>query len=77
MNNEIENMPDHQKRYLRAWLLYKDEDWSEEEKTNLENEMDNAQNDFGWDEFHEFKHKLPGFVEHWEGLREDFLSKLT
>ena len=42
-------------------------------RENLEREMDSAQNLFGWDEFQEFKVKLPGFVEFWADWKAEFI----
>ena len=43
-------------------------------KVNLENEMDSAQNLFGWQEFQDFKKTLPGYCEYWQNLG-NFLRK--
>jgi hypothetical protein len=60
--------PDHHRRYRNAWALHQDSDSTSEQKLLLEKEMDSAQNHFGWDEFHEFKHTLAGFEEFWESF---------
>jgi len=69
-------MPEHHRRYAVAWSLYKDDSLSEQSKLLLEREMDDAQNYFNWDEFQEFKLTLPGFMEHWDGMKEEVLSEL-
>lgn len=65
------NLPKHHERYARAWSLYQDDTLSDEARQALENEMDNAQNDFSFAEFQEFKFTLPGFIEHWNEWLKD------
>ncbi len=65
-------LPDHHARYARAWILWRDEGLPEAAKVTLENEMDAAQNFFGWDEFQTFKASLPGFSESWKRWAESF-----
>ena len=69
-------MPIHHERYARAWSLHRDPDMSDESRQILEREMDDSQNHFTWDEFQEFKETLPGFVDHWAGLKDELMSKL-
>jgi len=61
-----EDIPEHHKRYARAWSLYQDKTLSKDAKIALEREMDSAQNHFSWDEFQVFKATLPNFVDFWE-----------
>ena len=69
-------VPKHHARYARAWFLHQDADLSDESRLILEHEMDDAQNNFSWDEFQKFKATLPGYIEHWDGIKEEMLSKL-
>lgn len=64
----MDTPPEHHVRYARAWALHQDENNSEETLRTLENEMDSAQDLFGWDEFQEFKKGLPGFIEYWDRM---------
>lgn len=64
----METIPNHHLRYSRAWSLYQEKGLSEELKISLENEMDSAQNLFGWQEFQDFKKTLPGYCEYWQKL---------
>lgn len=66
-------MPKHHARYSRAWFLHQDAELSDESRLILEREMDDAQNYFGWDEFQEFKATLPGYIEHWDGMKDEKL----
>ena len=61
-------IPEHHHRYATAWSLHKDPNCSAESRLILEQEMDDAQNDFTWDEFQAFKCTLPGFIEHWQKI---------
>lgn len=63
--------PAHHVRYARAWMLHEDSGMPEHCKEILEREMDAAQNDFTYDEFQIFKITLPGFVEFWQGFKQD------
>lgn len=59
--------PIHHIRYRKAWEEYK----TTTDKTRakeLEKEMDNAQNDFAFSEFQEFKKTLDGYQEYWNFL---------
>ena len=58
--------PSHHVRYARAWLLYQDQDISDDSRLALEREMDAAQNSFEWNEFQKFKKTLPGYVQFFE-----------
>ena len=57
--------PNHQKQYREAWQAWK-KTGNLNRKKELEKKMDNAQNNFEWDEFQLFKKTLPGFCEHWD-----------
>lgn len=57
--------PEHHKRYREAWEAYR-----KTGNPDLGRKMDMAQNQFTWDEFQAFKKTLPGFCEHWQGLKE-------
>jgi hypothetical protein len=70
-------IPSHHERYARAWDLYLDESLSDGARRSLEQEMDSAQNHFTWDEFQAFKLTLPGFVEHWDGMKKDVEAKMV
>lgn len=60
----------HQDAYCQAWMEYKD-CRDPVRKKELEQAMDEAQNNFTWDEFQAFKITLPGFVEFWSNLLKD------
>lgn len=68
------SLPEHHVRYARAWALHLDSDMPDSAREILECEMDEAQNLFGWDEFQEFKLRLPGFVEFWADWKAEFIS---
>lgn len=72
----VEGEPEHHRRYRLAWLAHLDPDTPEHCLIDIENEMDSAQNHFTWDEFQEFKKTLPGFVEHWNGIKADLVEEL-
>ena len=69
-------IPEYHRRYAIAWLLHQDPARSEGSRLILECEMDDAQNSFGWDEFQLFKTTLPGFIQHWEGMKDSIVNKL-
>ena len=68
------NEPNHHVRYRRAWDLYRDEGNSPETLKALEREMDDAQNEFDYEEFREFKVTLPGYVEFWKNWEERVIA---
>jgi len=76
LNMTIQSEPEHHKRYRVAWEAHRDPDTPKSCLKDIENEMDNAQNDFKWDEFQEFKQTLPGYIEHWEKMKNDLDKKL-
>lgn len=69
-------IPEHHTRYARAWSLYQDPSLDDEARRILEDEMDAAQNHFSWGEFRSFKTTLPGFVQHWRGLKQNAMQIL-
>ena len=60
--------PEHHRRYRAAWTEYRT-NLDPERAKELEQEMDSAQNHFGWDEFQKFKVTLEGYVEYWDFLK--------
>ena len=68
--------PKHQNRYALAWSLWKEPSCSPENKLVLEREMDNAQNNFTWQEFQDFKETLPGYLDHWNIWKKALIRKL-
>lgn len=61
--------PEHHTRYRNAWLSwlslnrYDYNNSALDEQFRLEDEMDQAQNDFTWDEFQQFKITLPFYFD--------------
>lgn len=68
--------PDHHRRYRVAWDSFNDPDTPDECRDDLMKEMDNAQNHFGWDEFHTFKKTLKDYVKFWEGWKAEADKKV-
>lgn len=67
----MNQLPEHHLRYSRAWSLYQDKSLSDEARLILEQEMDDAQNNFGWNEFQEFKETLTGYNKFWNKWFKD------
>jgi hypothetical protein len=67
-------IPSHHLRYAQAWKEYSSPGISESRKEELEQEMDSAQNKFGFKEFQEFKKTLPGFIEYWTKLKDNLTT---
>jgi hypothetical protein len=67
--------PEHHETYRTAWTEYRS-CLSEQRRKELEQMMDRAQDNFGWDEFQDFKITLPGFMEFWQGAASRALSEL-
>jgi len=57
--------PKHQRRYRIAWESYRDPDTPKECLLDIERELDELQNEFGCDEFIEFKSTLDDYNKFW------------